>query len=168
MRKLALLPVLVFAVACSDSTVVRPDVLSISAARAPRMVLTWQETLDLGDWGEQRLTPGGVLQLRNFDFGYLVAGDLSGYSHVYGRAMIDTKTGRGNGSGPAHYDLTVPGVGTLECRWHSKIYNYPVIVQYGEASCEGTGYYEGWKLTVTTNNANNPGLPIYDYIAEVR
>jgi hypothetical protein len=169
MRKLALGPLLVLALACSDSSVLQPDDdFSISAAAAPRMVLTWQETLDLGDWGEQSLTPGGVLQLRNFDFGYSVAGDLVGYNHVMGRAMIDTKTGQGNGSGPAHLDLTSPGVGTLECTWHSKIYDYPVILQYGEGSCEGTGYYEGWKMKFTGSNENNPGLAIYDYTAEVR
>jgi hypothetical protein len=82
--------------------------------------------------------------------------------------MIDTRTGKGEASGSSHYDLTGPGVGTLECTWQSKLYDFPVVVQYGQSSCKGTGYFEGWKVKGTTNNESNPGGSIYDATAEVR
>ena len=168
MRRLLYLPVLVFALACNDSAVFQPsENPTFSAASAPWAVLTWQETFDQQYAGEVSVTPSGILQMKNIDNGFFVTGELVGYANVYGRAVIDTRTGLGNGSGSAHYDLTVPGVGTLECQWHSKIYDFPVFTQYGESSCKGTGYFEGWKVKARTNNETT-GVGIYDVTGEIR
>ena len=56
----------------------------------------------------------------------------------------------------------------LECNWHSKLYDFPVFVQYGEFSCTGTGYFENWKVKGASNNEANPGVGIYAVTAEMR
>jgi len=169
MRKALLYPILTLALACNDATVFQPDEdLTFSAASAPWLVLTWQETFDQPYAGESWVTESGILQMRSIDNGFSVTGELVGYAHVYGRVMIDTRTGNGNGSGSAHYDLTEPGVGTLECTWNSKLYEFPVFVQYGQSFCKGTGHFEGWKVKGTTTNETNPGIGVYDVTAEVR
>ncbi len=158
------------AVSCNDATVFQPDEdATFSSASAPLMVLSWQETFDQQYAGEVGVTPSGIMHMEGIDNGFVATGDLEGYVHFYGRAMIDTRTGIGNGSGSAHYDLTKPGVGTLECQWHSKLYDFPdPFVQYAQISCKGTGYFEGWKVKMTGNNENNPGLGIYDVTGEFR
>jgi hypothetical protein len=45
---------------------------------------------------------------------------------------------------------------------------FPVFVQYGQYTCIGTGYYEGWNVKVTGTNESNPGIGIYTQTAEVR
>ena len=168
MRWLALVSLLALA-ACSDAGVMEPESeATFSAASAPWLVLTWQETFDQPFAGESTVTPSGILHMKNIDNGFFVSGDLVGYVHAYGRAMIDLGTGRGNGSGTSVYQLTEPGIGTLECNWHSKIAGFPVFVQHGEFTCGGTGYFEGWKVKISGNNVNNPGIGIYDAIGEVR
>jgi len=176
MRKLLFLPVLALMLACSDAAVFQPDESAVvqrddlapAAAVTQRMTFAWQETFDQQYAGETSVTPSGILHMKNIDNGFFAAGDLVGYAHVYGRAMIDTRTGLGNGSGTAHYDLTEPGVGTLDCNWHSKLYEFPVFVQYGESNCTGTGYFEGWKMKAMTTNESNPGVGIYSVTAEMR
>jgi hypothetical protein len=106
--------------------------------------------------------------MKNIDNGFFVTGGIEGYVHVYGRARIDLRTGLGNASGTAVYELTAPGVGTLECNWHSKLYEFPVFLQYGQSTCTGTGYFQGWKLKAKTSNESNPGVGIYSVMGEVR
>ena len=168
MRKFVI-PLLAFAMACSDASVVEPKAEALfSPASAPWLVLTWQETFDQSYAGETMVTPSQVLQMRDIDNGFFVTGGVVGYGHVYGRAALNLRTGEGNGSGTAVYQLTEPGVGTLECNWHSAIHGFPVFVQYGQYTCKGTGFYEGWKVKVTGNNESNPGVGIYTQTAEIR
>ncbi len=109
------------------------------------------------------------MHLSDVDNGFFVTGDVVGYSHAYGRARIDTRTGEGNGSGTLHYDLTEPGVGTLECNWHSKIHSFPgPFVQNSEMVCHGTGHFDGWLVKARGNNEANPGVGVYTATAEVK
>ena len=169
MRMLFLIPLLALALACAESPVLEPDAdATFSSASQPALVLTWLETFDQQYAGDVRSTPSGILQMRDIDNGFSVTGDLVGYVHVYGRAMIDLRTGIGNGSGSMRYDLTEPGVGSLDCDWSSKITGFPVFEQEAHATCLGSGYFEGWKVKTTGDNFINPGVGIYAYIGEVR
>ena len=146
MRRLALLPLLMFAFACNDSTLVQPENdLTIAAAQAPRTVYAFDLIDDPPhDYGESLTTPSGILHMWDYDFVYEAVGDFVGVQHVYGRATINTNTGKGNASGTQLFELTEPGVGTWECRWHSQIDG---AAQHGWFySCKGTGYFEGMKM----------------------
>ena len=166
---LGLVPVLAFAVSCDDAAVLEPEADPLFApASRPLMVLTWQITFDRYYSGESFITPSGSLQARDVDSGYVVTGDLEGYVHMVGNGMLDLRTGHGNSSGTAVYELTTPGVGTLECVWHVKRYDLPLFRTYSDLTCSGTGYYEGWKVKAEGTNEANPGSGPAIIPAEVR
>ncbi len=145
MRRLALVPLVMLAFACNDSTLVQPDALMLAAPQAGRTVYEF-DLIDVGpnDWGTLRETPSGILHLWGYHFIYEAEGELEGFQHVYGRGRIDTNTGKGNASGTQLFELTKPGVGTFECRWHSQIDG---DAQHGWFySCKGTGEFEGMKM----------------------
>ena len=169
MRKLLLLPILALALACEEAPNHQADADPLFApASRQLMVLNAVETFDQPYTGDITVTPSGILHMRNIHNGFVVSGDLEGYNHVYGQAMIDTRTGRGEASGTSLYELTSPGVGTLECTWKSKLYDYPVFLQYAKYTCNGTGYFEGMKVKIYGNNDANPGVGIYAGLVEVR
>ena len=147
MRKLFLLPILALALACDDAAVLEPEADPLFApASRPLMVLTVYETFDQPYSGETSVTPSGIIQMRDIHNGFNVFGDLVGYSHYFGLARIDTRSGKGGASGTALYELTSPGVGTLECTWASEISGFPAApVQISHGTCSGTGYYDDWK-----------------------
>jgi hypothetical protein len=169
MRKLLLIPMLALVLACEDAAVYQPDADPLFApASRPLMVLTWQQMPDQYFSGKTWLTPSGIIQIRNAHSGAWVTGDVEGYAHVYGQGHIDTRTGRGEGSGHSVFELTSPGVGTLECTWTNTTYDWPVLRQYSKFTCQGTGYYEGWKVKAEGTNEANPGSGPYTITAEVR
>jgi len=165
---------LVFLTLACDGQPVEPETstqpnVDPSFGATSTLTLDWQETFDQPYAGSSRVTPSGILHLSEVDNGFFVTGDVVGYSHAYGGARVDTRTGQGNGSGTLHYDLTEPGVGALDCTWHSKLYNFPgPFVQYSEMVCHGSGYFDGWKMKVSGNNEANPGVGIYTATAEVK
>ena len=58
------------------------------------MILNSVETFDQPYAGDVSVTPSGILHMRNIHNGFVVTGDMEGYNHIYGQAMIDTRTGR--------------------------------------------------------------------------
>ena len=163
MRRLALLPLLMFAFACNNSTPVQPDAdLMLAATQAGRMVYDVEYLGDDpgSDWGNSRITPSNVLFITDFDFGYFVVGDLVGYQNlVGGSCKINLKNGKGTCNALAYYDFDSPYDGTFECRMHGSIENYPEHLQYAKIfSCKGTGDFEGKNMHGTVNNEANPGV----------
>jgi len=171
MKRLALLPLLMFAFACSDSTLLQPeeDLTIAAAARAARTVLTWQEAFDQSYAGDNFTTQSGVLHLWGIDNGFFVTGDLEGYSHVYGRCEIDLNSGKGGCSLTISYAITEylsqSVDGGFECVGHSKIKGFPAaLVQNGYFNCKGTGDFAGLNMKATGTNEN---LPNYVMTGEI-
>ncbi|MCL7927458.1 MAG: hypothetical protein M8841_06690 [marine benthic group bacterium] len=166
---LGLLPAVALAVGCEEAPL-GPSAADplFAPASQPLMVLTWQITFDRYYSGESFVTPSGIFQARDVDSGYVVTGDLEGYVHMVGNGMLDLRTGHGTSSGTAVYELTEPGVGTLECVWKVKRYDLPLSRTYSNWTCSGTGYYEGWKVKAEGTNEANPGSSQAIITAEVR
>jgi hypothetical protein len=172
MRRLIFLPLLVFAVACNDSTLVQPENdLTIAAdARAARTVVTWQEVFDQSYAGESFTTPSGVLHMWGIENGFNLTGDLEGYSLVYGRCQINLNSGEGGcGSITISYAideyLSAPVDGGFECAGHTEIEGFPAaLVQRGYFDCKGTGYFEGLHMKAQGTNEN---LPAYQMTGEI-
>ena len=186
MKKLNVLPFLLFALACGDSTLVEPPAeteldLVVTADRAVRTEYTFQANRD---WscGEAegclpatvRYTPSGVGFFNDFRALFVVTGGLVGDLWVMADIKINLNNGKGTASGTAFFDLTEPGVGTFECQVHADYegYNAASSFRYVEharySSCEGTGDFEGKKMKAWLNNEANPGLAIVDGVAEIR
>jgi hypothetical protein len=165
------LPIVAVALACSDSTILQPDprlgadVVSTGIAVSFRLL----EDPANDDWGTQWVTPGGILQVRGADFGYLVVGDLVGQQRTRGDELVlNLNNGKGTAAGTMLFVLTAPGAGTFECRFHGSIENFPLHIQRGVFyDCKGSGYYADLRMKGSYNNESNPGVGDFDATAEI-
>jgi len=173
MKKVIFLLVLLLAPACRDSTLVEPLAgpeldLVVTADRAERFEYAFTGTLDnseCGDCdavGQQRLTPSGVLHFSGFKNRFVLENGLVGELFIMGAGTINMNNGKGTGSGTLLMELTEPGVGTFECRWHAKWEDYraPLFAYVEHArylSCKGSGDFAGSKMKATVDNENHVG-----------
>ena len=124
---------------------------------------------------EQRLTPSLIAHFSNGTNGFFVTGDLEGYALISGGSgtgQFNLRSGEGIGSGTLHVDLTAPGVGAFDCHWHASWEGYMppdwLYIEYGKwFNCKGSGDFEGKRMVLWNDNAETPGLPYNQGIAEI-
>jgi len=185
---MSLMMVLAAVAACSDATVLAPagePDLALSVAADPaaqsakRMVYTFQMERDFAcDYclpGEIRITPSGVAHFSGVKNRYILTGELEGHADIWGgmgEGSVNFNNGKGIGSGDVLVVLTMPAVGTFECRWHARWVDYAppftAYLEYGRwFSCRGTGDFEGMQMVSWNDNTKNPGWPRNDAVAEI-
>lgn len=189
----ALLPILLFSLACGDGNLLQPEADLAVTGDPPGTVVTadkasgekWAFQTDVifvgpvvGD-PDPNITPSGVLHA-----GYTVnkfrmeSDDLIGDWYFMGKYHINMENGSGRSIGATiRGEITwskIGKVGTFDCVGSYKIENYPdptAFIQYGNVSgCTGTGDFEGMKMKGYLTNEAVPGLgfaTIYDFTGEI-
>jgi hypothetical protein len=181
MRALALVALLVFAVACQDTTSLEPstgDAETIVAAEKainPRweveFTLSYSRTVDPG---EAVLNAGGILHTKELVNEFNLTGvmrrgaeegEVLGLQYFIGQSVINTNKGKGNSRArPARFVISESplGAGTWECKGTFKIEpsSGGGFYQSGQiAGCHGTEAFEGMRMKLYgTNKTATPFL----------
>jgi len=179
MRTLIALSLLVLAAACADAGMLQPvpedspDLVLLADAPGTKVPGGWEFVatatfLGTVEPGEIRVTPSGVIHVKQVINEFGMEGDLEGYWYFQGDYNLNPKTGMGRSRAlPALFviEASAVGVGTFECNNSFKIEDLSTaIVQHGVTSgCLGTGDFAGKRLKAFSTNEANPGVPVYQF-----
>lgn len=174
MRTLTALPLLVLAAACADAGMVQPvpedspDLVLLADAPGTKVPGGWEfftQVTFVGtlEPGETRITPSGVMHVKDLVNLWLMNGDLNGSWYFQGDVNLNLNNGMGRSrSLPmlAVIEASPWGTGTFECNASFKVENYPdAFTQSGVISgCHGTGDFEGKRMKGYLTNEANPGF----------
>jgi hypothetical protein len=186
MRILAVLPVLVLAAACVDTTPVGPPDdagLTVDASVLPAAGTSYSFHASVDplcgpaegcSGGTSWATPSGVLHGKDVTLRLVLTGPLAGEAWV----SFDYGINLGNGKGVGHgvtvlFNLTDPGSGSFECTaGHGGFDGYmPPLFAFVEHTtylgCHGSGDFDGMGMMFRMTNEANPGIGEYEGTAQV-
>ena len=178
MRTLIAPTLLVLAAACADAGMLQPvpedspDLVLTADAPGMKVPGGWEFVatatfLGTVEPGEIRVTPSGVIHVKDLVNEFRMEGNLNGYWYFQGDYNLNPNTGMGRSRAlPALFviEASAVGVGTFECNSSFKIEDFSTaLVQYGVTSgCVGTGDFAGKRLKGFSTNEANPGVFVYE------